>query len=1016
MQTLLRRGFLALALLLVGPWGSHPAHAQAPSYLLFDTLPARPMAMSPDGQRLFVANTPDGYLEIFDVSPVNGTLTHAASVQVGLEPVAVAARNDDEVWVANHLSDSVSIVDVSGTPRVRRTLLLGDEPYDIVFAGVLGDRAFVTTAHRGQNSPYPLGEYAQAGIGRADVYVYDSNALGDSLEGDRLTVITLFGEKPRALAVNADGSRVYAAIFHSGNQTTSVFRGLVCPTSPTNVLNETVQPPCTVPLPGGGGINVPSPGGKPLPHKNHAGDAGPEVGIILKTNRDGGNSGQWLDELGRNWDLLVPFDLADQDVFTIDANANPPVEIDTPYAHVGTVNFNMLVHPVSGKVYVSNTDAQNHVRFEGPGTFVDANGFKPGGEPASVRGNLAHTRITVLDPSTGDVLPRHLNKHISYETVPQPADVKGKSLSTPLGMAFSDEANPQTLYVAGFGSGKIGVYDVAEIDADSFVPNATDAIPVEGGGPSGLLVSGPNLYVTSRFDHTVRVIHLATKSEIQRQVLHSPEPQSVIAGRPILYDANHTSSNGEASCASCHIGGDFDGLNWDLGDPDGDVEANGNPFNPSIPATFDPLPRSFHPNKGPMSTQSLRGLENMGPQHWRGDRQGDAAAAFEAFNVAFPGLLGRDEGPISSAEMTAFREFAMNLRYHPNPSRLLNNQLRNPASGPNEANGAALYGTAAVPGPPTDIANTTDCQTCHILSAANGHFGGDGRTIFDGGTQHFKIPHLRNAYQKIGMFSTAGLQVRGSGYLHDGSVDHLKRFLSAGAFNLNGAEEDDVEAFMIVFDTDLAPITGQQVTLDATLLAGTDAADVNARVDLMVQRAGTPFTSQILGGVSTECDLVAHVLEGGTDRTGYLLNSGGTFTPDDGGLPISEATLRAKANVAGQEVTFTCATPGSGNRVALDRDEDIALNGLDNCPGTPNGAGGGTCTLGDGNLLGTPCTLSIECGGGGFCSTNQEDGNSNGVGDACEPTLLPEPGANGLLVGGLMLLFALARRRHALNA
>ena len=1011
MRKLTTPGVLVVSLLLLGPGGA--ARAQAPEYMLFDSLPTRPIAMSPDGQRLFVLNTPDGYLEIYDVSPLDGSLSHTASVQVGLEPVAVAARNDNEVWVANFLSDSVSIVDVSGTPRVRRTLLLGDEPHDIAFAGPGGDRAFVTAAHRGQNSPYPLGEYAQAGIGRADVYVYDASNLGDSLEGDHLTVITLFGEKPRALAVNADGSRVYAAIFHSGNQTTAVFRGLVCPTNLTNVANETVQPPCSVTPPGGGGATIPSPGGKPLPHKNHAGDAGPEVGIIVKTNRDGGTSGQWLDELGRNWDGLVPFDLADQDVFTIDANANPPVEIDTPFAHVGTVNFNMAVHPVSGKVYVSNTDAQNHVRFEGPGTFVDANAFKPVGEPSTVRGNLAHTRITVLDPSTGDVLPRHLNKHVSYDAVPQPVDVKGKSLSTPLGIVFSDEPDPQTLYVAGFGSGKIGVYDVSEIDADSFVPNATDAIPVEGGGPSGLWVSGSTLYVTSRFDNSLRVIDLTSKSEIQRQVLHNPEPESVIVGRRFLYDAQLTGSNGEASCASCHIGGDFDGLTWNLGDPDGDVVANGNPFNPAIPAGFDPLPLSFHPNKGPMSTQSLRGLENMGPQHWRGDRQGDAAAAFEAFNVAFPGLIGRDEGPISSADMTAFREFALQIRYPPNPGRSLDNQLRNPASGPNEANGAALYGTAAVPGKPTDILNTTDCQTCHILSAANGHFGGDGQTIFDGGTQHFKIPHLRNAYQKLGMFSFAGLQVRGGGYLHDGSVDTLNRFLSAGAFDLDPAEVDDVEAFMVVFDTDLPPISGQQATLDAALLTGPDAAAVNARVDLIVQQASTPFTSQILGGVSTECDLVAHVLEGGTDPAGYLLNAGGTFTPDDGGLPIAEATLRAKASVVGQEVTFTCATPGAGNRVALDRDLDVALNGLDNCPGTPNAVGGGTCTLGDGVLLGTPCTLAAECGIGGFCSTNQEDGNSNGVGDACEPSLLPEPDANGLLAGGLLLLWALARRRGA---
>ena len=54
---------------------------------------------------------------------------------MGLEPVAVAARSNDEVWVVNHLSDSVSVVTLTGTPHVVRTLLVGDEPRDIVFAG-----------------------------------------------------------------------------------------------------------------------------------------------------------------------------------------------------------------------------------------------------------------------------------------------------------------------------------------------------------------------------------------------------------------------------------------------------------------------------------------------------------------------------------------------------------------------------------------------------------------------------------------------------------------------------------------------------------------------------------------------------------------------------------------------------------------------------------------------------------------------------------------------------------------
>src|SRR5262249_22674500 len=131
---------LAAGLLLMGK----PVRA---AFTTFESGHVRPLALSPDGTKLFAVDTPDDRLEDFNVS--GGTLVHAGSVTVGMEPVAVAARSNTEVWVVNHLCDSISIVDVSGaTPRVIRTLLVGDEPRDIVFAGTGGNRAFITTAHR----------------------------------------------------------------------------------------------------------------------------------------------------------------------------------------------------------------------------------------------------------------------------------------------------------------------------------------------------------------------------------------------------------------------------------------------------------------------------------------------------------------------------------------------------------------------------------------------------------------------------------------------------------------------------------------------------------------------------------------------------------------------------------------------------------------------------------------------------------------------------------------------------
>src|SRR5688572_13922639 len=119
-----------LAALLLGPAISL---AQSPDFITFESGHVRPLARSTDGTRLFAVNTPNNSLEIFAITSAG--LVHQARVPVGLEPVAVAVRNNSEVWVTNHLSDSVSIVTLTGTPRVTRTLLVGDEPRDVVFAG-----------------------------------------------------------------------------------------------------------------------------------------------------------------------------------------------------------------------------------------------------------------------------------------------------------------------------------------------------------------------------------------------------------------------------------------------------------------------------------------------------------------------------------------------------------------------------------------------------------------------------------------------------------------------------------------------------------------------------------------------------------------------------------------------------------------------------------------------------------------------------------------------------------------
>jgi YVTN family beta-propeller protein len=895
----------AVLAVLITATGAHAA------FTTFETGQARPLALSPDGTQLFATNTPDNRLEIFSVSGAG--LTHTGSVPVGLEPLAVAARSNTEVWVVNHLSDSVSIVDVgTSPPRVTRTLLVGDEPRDIVFAGPGGTRAFITAAHRGQNRPGDP-QLTTAGIDRADVWVFDAANLGTTLGGTPLTILSLFGDTPRALAASPDGSTVYAAVFHSGNQTTALSGGIVCD-------GGAAAGPCTV-------SGATMPGGLPAPNANVQGTPQPEVGLIVRINP---MTGHWEDELGRNWDGGVRFSLPDDDVFQIDATPNPPVlkasspHAGQPFAHVGTVLFNMVTNPVSGKVYVSNTEARNEVRFEGPGTIAGH----------TVRGHLHEARITVLDGA--NVLPRHLNKHLDYNVIPTLAVDKAKSFATPTAMAVT--ANGQTLYVGAFGSSQVGVFSTAQLEADTFVPTATNHIAVSGGGPSGLVLDEAHgrLYVFTRFDDAISVINTGTSAEIAHLPVYNPEPASVKNGRPVLYDAVLTSSNGEASCSSCHVFGDFDSLAWDLGNPDDDVLNNPNPIRL---AGGNP---DFHPLKGPMTTQSLRGMANNGPMHWRGDRTGgndpggDALAedqAFKKFIIAFDGLLGRG-APISDPDMQRFTDFILQVMYPPNPNRPLDNQLV----------GAALAGRTQFNGPITDTVFT--CNGCHVLDPANGHFGTDGFTTFEAETQMFKIPHLRNLYQKVGMFgmpAVAGMragnngnlgdQVRGFGFLHDGSVDTTFRFHRANVFSNTVTDAQNLEQFMLQFDSNLAPIVGQQVTLTST-----NSAVAGPRIDLLIARAA-----------ANECDLVVKGTISGLQRGAVRLASGQFRTDRASEALLTDAQVRALAATAGQELTYTCVPPGNGTRIGVDRDEDGSLDRTEidagSDPADPASVpGGGTTT------------------------------------------------------------------------
>jgi DNA-binding beta-propeller fold protein YncE len=903
------------------------------TFTAFESGQVRPIALSPSGKLLFAVNTPDNRLEIFSVD--GGKLAPVGSVFVGLEPVAVAARSNGEVWVVNHLSDSVSIVNVSSPSKARvvRTLLVGDEPRDIVFAK---SRAYVSSAHRGQNTGRDP-QLTSPGKGRADVWVFDPAALGETLSGTPLTVITLFSDTPRALAVSPDGKTVYAAGFNTGNRTTTV---------PERVVTNN--------------------GGLPPPLRSVDGTPAPWTGLIVKY-RVGTPDGQphWLDELNRVWDAQVKFNLPDKDVFAIDASLAVPAEKpNSAVSGVGTVLFNMAVHPLTGKLYVSNLESLNDKRFEGHNAF---------GGTGSVRGHFAESRISIVDGSS--VTPRHLNKHIDYAQEGTPEEA-ARSLAFPTGLTFS--ADGKTLLVAALGSSKLGVFKTTELDANSFVPSSANQIALSGGGPSGIVLSGEGKYafVLTRFDNGISVVDIGKRSQVSHLTMYNPEPVSIVQGRPFLYDANLSSAHGDSACFSCHIFGDNDSLAWDLGDPDGALLNNPGPFAvPSPSPTF--LSPNLAPLKGPMTTQSLRGMANHGPMHWRGDRTGgndvaesaqpdtgtfDEDAAFKKFDVAFAGLLGRASA-LSEAQMQSFADFILQVSYPPSPIRNLDNSLTAA-----QAAGRAFYFNTLPDGRELPSDSFHNCNGCHTLNPDGnaehgvlkpGFFGSDGRYSFDNTPEFVKVPHLRNAYTKVGMFGTPntfglpidrpaplppivaalppplndtsfqGDQIRGFGFLHNGEADTLFRFFGASVFtfrpltdpfpNPGGITRDaagialrrNLEAFVLAFDSNLAPIVGQQTTLTST-----NAAAVASRIDLLKARAA-----------AEEADLVVHGRIG-QQEVGFLYEpASGQYTPDRAGEPaLREAELRALTSAT--PLTYTAVPPANGERMALDRDSNGTLDRL----------------------------------------------------------------------------------------
>ena len=884
-------------------------HGQA-SFVNWENLGVHSMDMTPDGTRLLVANTADNRLEVFDVSGAG--LVHLGAVPVGLDPVAVRARTNDEVWVANHVSDSISVVDLT-TMNVVATLSTADEPTDLVFAGTLG-RAFVTCS--------------QANL----VQVFDPSDLTvPPIE------IPIAGEDPRAMAVSPDGSTVYVAVFESSNATTILGGGLDSASPilfPPNVVNNPAGP--------WGGMNPPPNAGNAFsPPQRPGNPPPPRVGLIVRKNE----LGHWLDDNGGDWTEFVTgaraadsgrvigWDMPDRDLAIIDADS-----LSITYA-TGLMNICMAVgvNPASGDITVVGTEAINEVRFE-----------------PNVNGVLVRVHMATVDaanPANKTIVD--LNPHLDYSVATLPQSERDKSIGDPRSVVWT--AAGTRGYVAGMGSNNVIVIDPAGARA-----GLSQTIEV-GEGPIALALDEPRgrLYVFNRFEGSISIVDTVSELEVSRVALFDPSPAALKLGRKHFYDTRKTSGLGQAACASCHVDARTDRLAWDLGDPAGTVASlAGNNLGAGIlglrPGTTSPPFEDFHPMKGPMTTQTLQDIIGHEPHHWRGDRTG-----LEAFNPAFVGLLG-DDVPLTQQEMQEFEDFLATIYFPPNPFREFDNSL--PTSLPLPGNlTTGRFGPAGQPLPNgnaengrllyTSLSRRLDggafaCVTCHTLPTGGGTdyrwtgsswaqlplgpLGEHHQALVsvDGSTNHaIKTPQLRNSYEKIGFNAMTLESNAGFGVLHDGSIDTFARFVAVPVFNVRSDQEvADLVAFILSISGSDFPAGPLNHPLAPP---GTPSQDTHAAVGTQLTLDGSNNNDPAVVALIAEMLLMDETLSVGVVvkgrqngiARGYAYLGGGLFFSDRASEIVSADALRQSA-APDSELTWTVVPRGAKIRIGIDRDED----------------------------------------------------------------------------------------------
>lgn len=533
----------------------------------FESAQIAPITLSADGSTLFMVNTEEGYLEVYDVQ--GDSPQYVESIPVGVEPVTVKKQGANRLWVVNHIGDSISIVDTNSRTTIK-TVQTGDGPTDVAFAG---NYACVTISNE-----HKLECFLQSDL--------DSAA----------TEVPLKLTRPVEIQVNNSQFEIRGAT--SGNDTGVVGFDVV-----NAAIFIAAFPYATEnPIPNGenGTWNPAMDSNLPTP---------PQTGIIVKKDRDSGEyrysgfPGDW--RIGMR-NTAVNYELARVDVNSLAVLEHRGSEL--------TATGAMLINETSGEPILFGQFAHNDESFEPTlkGRFIQ----------------VASARYPASGEAVLSDLNPHLNYSASQIEAQQNSEsysaaLEAKSIGEVRDAVWN--ASATKIYAIGRGSNNLVLLNADGTRDTSVAPLELDA------GPTGAVLDAAHdrLFILNQHGKSLSVIDTVTFTEEERVSLFNNVPGVIRAGRKLMFDTKHSSELGHVACGSCHLDLSLDRLAWNLGNPQGEmvtVQRQCAPAEEPGPCLLE-----LHPMKGPMTTQTLIGRRTDKPMHWRGDKEEGLVGFKDAF-------------------------------------------------------------------------------------------------------------------------------------------------------------------------------------------------------------------------------------------------------------------------------------------------------------------------------------------------------------------------------------------------